>query len=167
MAAPKGKEATKRGRPSVFTQELADNICEIIASSSKSVRRICLDLEVPYGTVLAWLSEGHPNYKGSFAKQYARAKEMQADLLADEIIEIADDGSNDTYTDDEGMERVDHDVIQRSRLRVDSRKWLAGKLRPKKYGDKMDITSDGEKIAPIIWQETKTYDTNQETNSGS
>lgn len=161
------KRGKKNGRPSVYTQELADGICQTIASSSKSVRKVCSDLNIPYGTVLAWLSEGHPNYKEDFAKQYARAKEMQADFLAEEIIEISDDGSNDTYEDEDGVEKVNHDVIQRSRLRVDARKWYAGKLRPKKYGDKMDITSDGERIAPIIWQETKTYDTNQEADTGA
>jgi hypothetical protein len=66
--------------------------------------------------------------------------------MADEIIEISNDGSNDTYTDDDGREHVNQDVIARSRLRVDSRKWLASKLAPKRYGDKVEqIHSGGDK----------------------
>ena len=73
-------------------------------------------------------------------EQYASAREAQADKLADDILSIADDGTRDTYTDAEGNERTDQDVIARSRLRVDARKWLASKMAPKKYGDKLDTT---------------------------
>lgn len=161
------KESKKMGRPGLYTEELAEAICEQIATTSKGMKAICADLDISVITVLCWLSEGHRNYKEDFAKIYARAKEMQAEMLADEILQIADDGSNDTYTDEEGREKTDHDVIARSRLRVDSRKWIASKLKPKKYGDKMDVTSDGEKIAPIIWQETKTYDSNGKADESS
>lgn len=84
-------------------------------------------------TVFKWLSE-----QSAFSEQYVRAREAQADKLADEILSIADDGTNDTYKTDDG-EGVNHDVIARSRLRVDARKWLASKMAPKKYGDKMAI----------------------------
>jgi hypothetical protein len=77
-----------------------------------------------------------------FREQYAQAREAQADTWADEIVEIADDGSNDWLArshgeDDEGW-RVNGEHIQRSRLRVDARKWLMGKASPKKYGDKIE-----------------------------
>lgn len=153
-----------RGRPSGYTQDVADKICEKIVTTPKGMKSICEELGISIGTVLAWLSEGHNNYKKDFALQYARAKEMQSDMLVDEILQIADDGSNDTYKDDDGREKVDQDVIARSRLRVDSRKWIASKLKPKKYGDKLDLTSDGEKLTPIVWQEVKTYDTDEKTN---
>jgi hypothetical protein len=78
-----------------------------------------------------------------FAKQYARARELQAELYADEIVAISDDGSNDTYIDDEGKTHVDTDVIARSKLRVDARKWVASKLLPKKYGDKAAVELSG------------------------
>lgn len=87
-------------------------------------------------TVMRWLGE---ESAADFREQYARARELQADKLAEEILAIADDGSNDTYKDEDGLPRVDHDHIARSRLRVDSRKWLAGKLAPKKYGDKLAV----------------------------
>ena len=75
----------------------------------------------------------------TFAQRYARAREAQADKMAEDILQIADDGSNDTYEDEDGNPRTDHDVVARSRLRVDARKWLASKMAPKKYGDKVAI----------------------------
>lgn len=71
-----------------------------------------------------------------FRKQYAESRTTQAEILASEIIEIADDGKNDTYTDEDGRKLTDYDVIARSRLRVDARKWIASKLLPKVYGEK-------------------------------
>jgi hypothetical protein len=89
-------------------------------------------------TVMRWLAQNE-----AFRDQYARARESQADHLAEEILQIADDGSNDTYQTENG-EAVNHDVIARSRLRVDTRKWLASKLAPKKYGDKVTQEHTGE-----------------------
>lgn len=92
--------------------------------------------------VFKWLAQ-----RKDFADQYARAREAQADALFDEILGIADDGKNDTYTDEEGNVRTNQDVIARSRLRVDARKWMAGKLRPKVYGEKLELAGDPQ--API------------------
>jgi hypothetical protein len=130
------------GRPSEFTQEIADAICEKIADG-ESLRSICLSEEMPgRSTVFRWLAENK-----TFQHQYARAREEQADALFDEILQIADDGLNDTYTDDDGNVRTNQDVIARSRLRVDSRKWMAGKLRPKKYGERLELAGDPD--APL------------------
>lgn len=126
-------------RPSSFTQEIADTICGEIAEG-KSLRAILRDAEdLPSAsTVCRWLAQNE-----EFQKQYARAREAQADALFDEILAIADDGRNDSYTDDDGNERTNQDVIARSRLRVDARKWMAGKLRPKVYGDKLEVAGPG------------------------
>lgn len=124
------------GRPSKFTQAIADTICQRLAEG-ESLRTICETNGIPHAaTVLRWLGEED---KAAFREQYMRAREAQADLYAEEIIQIADDGSNDTYITDNGP-AVNHDVIARSRLRVDARKWYASKLAPKKYGDKVDLT---------------------------
>lgn len=80
---------------------------------------------------------------------YARAKEQQQELQEDELLDIADDGTNDTYVDDEGKVRVDHDHIQRSKLRIETRKWLMAKLKPKKYGDKVDVNHGGQADNPL------------------
>ena len=140
-AAQPEQETPKRGRPSDYTQELADRICEQLAMG-KSVRTVCKQEDMPaMSTVFKWLREND-----DFSEQYARAKEESADVLAEEILDIADDGQNDTYIDDKGNVKTDHDVIARSRLRVDARKWIAAKLKPKKYGDKIDVTSGDEPI---------------------
>lgn len=117
------------------------------------MRKICKRDDMPAtSTVCKWLSENI-----SFSEQYARAREIQADALFDEILDIADDGLNDKYVDENGIERTDQDVIARSRLRVDARKWMAGKLRPKKYGDKIELSGDNESPVQhvIKWQSEK------------
>lgn len=137
------KKVRKVGRPSSFTQKVADYICAEIATSSKSLRTICLSGKMPsVVTVMTWLRT-----KPDFLKQYTRAKEEQADFLAEEMLEIADDGTNDYMTITKGDREYNvenKEVTNRSRLRVDSRKWIASKLKPKKYGEKIDHTTDGE-----------------------
>lgn len=86
------------------------------------------------GRVYQWLADNE-----DFQKQYARARELQADAIFDECIDIADDASNDFDRDTDGSVKVDHDAINRARLKIDTRKWMAGKLRPKKYGDKLEV----------------------------
>ena len=129
-----------QGRPSVFTQDLGDSICERLCDG-ESLRKICLSDDMPSrSTVFRWLAADE-----SFRDQYARAKEEQAELLADEIIDIADDGSNDFMGEDE---KYNGDAVARSKLRVDARKWVAAKLKPKKYGDRQLIGSDPDNPLP-------------------
>lgn len=131
-------------RPSKFTQAIADAICTRLMEG-ESLRAICQDQKMPgQRTVYQWLND-----KSEFQQQYARAREVQADRLAEEILEIADDGSRDTYKDDEGNICTDHEVVARSRLRVDSRKWLASKMAPKKYGDRLTQEIGGIGGGPI------------------
>jgi hypothetical protein len=102
------------GRPSKFSDKLADRICERIANG-ESLRSICADKNEPgKRTVMTWLSSNE-----AFRHQYARAREDQADHYADEIIEIADNEAD----------------TNRARVRIDARKWKASKLAPKRYGD--------------------------------
>lgn len=126
------------GRPSIYTDDLANKICAIIATSSKSLKKICETDEMPsVSTVLKWL-----NTNEAFLRQYTRAKEEQADLLVDEMIEIADDGSQDLDGyNDYGKPIENKEFVNRSRLKVETRKWIASKLKPKRYGEKLDVTS--------------------------
>lgn len=134
----------KMGRPSVFTQEIADSICERIADG-ESLRSICLGDEMPCrSSVFKWLNENK-----SFSDQYARAREAQADHMADEILAIADETERDTIETD-GGDRANNEWIARSRLRVDARKWLASKMAPKKYGEKIDVGVGGIEGAPAV-----------------
>jgi len=132
-------------RPSIFTPELAAAICERLANG-ESLRRICEDDAMPAkSSVFKWLSQDKV-----FADQYARAREAQADSWADDIIQISDDGENDTYKDEDGHERTNQDVIARSRLRVDTRKWLMARMAPKKYGDKITQEHTGAEGGPLV-----------------
>lgn len=134
--------------PREFDQETADIICDRIAQG-ESLRAILRDDEsLPRSTtVFKWLTQNE-----GFAKQYARAREAQADVLFDEILSIADDGLNDTYTDEDGNVRTNQDVIARSKLRVDARKWMAGKLRPKVYGEFKAVELTGANGGPVVIQ---------------
>lgn len=103
-------------------------------------------------TIYLWLADTD---KIEFFKQYARAKDAQAELMFDELLEIADDGTNDWMEkerrDGSTFTVVDQEAIGRSRLRVDTRKWYLSKVLPKKFGDKIDLTSDGKALpAPIL-----------------
>lgn len=135
----------KLGRPSVYTQDVADEICERIANG-ESTRSICRDSHMPsQATVFRWLAdEGHR----LFREQYERARETQADALFEEILEIADDASNDWMEakGDKAGEgwKLNGEHVQRSRLRVDTRKWAASKLKPKKYGDRIQQEHSGD-----------------------
>ena len=137
------------GRPSDFTPEIANEICERLIGG-ESLRDMCEDEHLPSArTVHRWIvaNEG-------FRQQYAHAREAQADTLFDDILDIADDWRNDWM---ERRGRGDEDLgwkengeaISRSRLRVDARKWMASKLAPKKYGDKLALTGGGEGDAPL------------------
>lgn len=136
------------GRPSEFSADVADLICERIADG-ESLRYICRADDMPAkSTVFKWLAD----IKG-FSDQYARAREEQAETLADEIVGISDDGTNDyitkTNADGSTYEQVNSEHIQRSRLRVEARKWVASKLKPKKYGDKILAEHSGPDGSPM------------------
>jgi hypothetical protein len=135
----------KAGRPSTYTQELADRVCAGLAAG-QSLRTVCSGEGMPsVATIFNWFKT-----KEGFLEQYARAKQESADAMAEEILDIADDGTNDwmTVTMPGGYEKevVNNEVVNRSKLRVDTRKWLMAKMKPKVYGDKVDVTSDGKQI---------------------
>ena len=126
--------------------KIIDRIC-----NGKSLKSILdSDNKMPSRPIVyTWLNKENDNYDKEFFNNYVRATQDRADYLVEEIITIADDQEGDTYEDDDGKIQTNHNVISRSKLRVDSRKWIAGKMRPKKYGDKLDVTTDGEKITTI------------------
>jgi hypothetical protein len=141
------------GRPSKYSIELVTEICERIATTEYGLTVILQENDdyPSVATVLRWLTEEN---KAEFRDMYARAKEQQAEYMAKKIIDLADDNSNDMVAGESGLS-PNSAAVQRSRLQVDTRKWLMAKLAPRKYGDKLDVTTDGEKInTPIIidWQ---------------
>lgn len=88
-------------------------------------------------TVFRWLRT-----KPEFCEQYTRAKDESADALVEDMLDIADEATNDwmeIHDKDNVGYRLNGEAINRSRLRVDTRKWIASKLKPKKYGDKVAV----------------------------
>ena len=111
---------SNQGRQLMFQEDIADMVLERL-SNGESLRQICLDPDMPDGsTIRKWLARN-----ADFARQYAYARDSQADSLFDETIFIADALGNGATSDQ----------VQIARLQIDTRKWVAGKLRPKKYGD--------------------------------
>ena len=130
MATRKPK---KNGRPTLYTEQLADTICQRIADG-ESLRSIGRDPAMPcVDSMRKWLIKHE-----SFVARYTRAREEQADKYAEEIVQIADEGLNDWMTEndpDNPGYRLNGEHVQRSKLRIDARKWVAAKLRPKVYGE--------------------------------
>lgn len=145
MATKTSKAPRKEnGRPSGHTQALADRICQQLAEG-KSLRSICKEEGMPsQSMVYRWLEKNE-----GFREQYSLARTWQADTLADEILEIADESANDTYVDDDGNVKINAEVVARSRVRIEARKWIASKLAPKKYGDRQMIDMEVKDVTPM------------------
>lgn len=144
--APPKKTPKKNGRPSKYTDKLADKICQMIAQG-QSVRSICAKKDmISMQTFFRWLREND-----KFREQYARACEERSYMHAEDIIEIADNATNDYMEKLEGDGYIfNSENVQRSRLRIDTRKWLMSKLNPKVYGDKLDMTTNGNDIGVTL-----------------
>lgn len=129
-----------------YSEDVALIICDRLADG-ESLKAICEDGDMPArSTVFKWLAENK-----QFSDMYARAREEQADAIFDEIIAIADTPmiGEKTKTDKDGNVEVQTgDMIEHRRLQVDARKWMAGKLRPKKYGEKLELSGDQE--SPLV-----------------
>lgn len=135
------------GRPSLYTEELGDQICLEVATTDKGLDSICESDEFPSSrTVYTWLIKHE-----EFLQKYARAKELQTQLLADQIIPIADTPKIGVKTkeSEDGIETTTGDMIEHRRLQIDARKWLLAKLQPKKYGDKVQAEVSGSDGGPI------------------
>ena len=136
------------GEAHSYTQEVADRICELLCDGL-SLREVCKAEDMPpESTVRLWALDD----REGFAAQYARAREIGYHAMADEIMEISDDGSND-WMERNGEEsegwRENGEALGRSRLRVDTRKWMLGKVLPKVYGEKLDVNNTHSLSDPL------------------
>lgn len=120
----------------MFDQDKADAICVLLAAGA-SLRKASASQGVAHSSVLEW-EDNIP----AFADQYTRARARGYRVMADEIIEISDDSSGDVIDTDNGP-KADSEFAARSRLRVDSRKWMLSKMLPKLYGDRVDLNHGG------------------------
>jgi len=137
----------KMGRPSKYSDHLAQVICLRIAEG-ESLNKICKDDEMPERvTIYRWLLE-----KEDFCNNYARAREDQAETHADEIVSIADETPELVPVFDKDGNQIDVKLdsayIQWQRQRIDARKWNAAKQRPRKYGER--ITHSGDDTSPVV-----------------
>lgn len=132
-----------RGRKSTYTAERVKPALDLIAVG-KSTATAAAAIGVNPSTIFDWLAR-HPD----FTESYARAKEAAADFMVEEMVEIADDGRNDFVENDKGHIALNAEHVQRSRLRVDTRKWMAAKLKPKKYGDALDVNHGVQPDDPL------------------
>lgn len=146
MARPKGDK---------YTPQMGAVICGRLADG-ESLRSVCRDKSMPASsTVFLWLA-AHKD----FSEQYAIACVERADAIFEESLEIADDGRNDWMIRQSEAEKgggvntgwvLNGEHVQRSRLRVDTRKWFVSKLNPKKYGEKVNQEHSGK--LTIGWEE--------------
>lgn len=130
----KEQENLDKNKPVTYSDELFNTICDRL-SEGESLRKICEDAEMPSkSNVLKWIRDSK-----ELQDQYARAKQESSDAWAEEMIDIIKDTKEDS------------NAIQKARLQIDTMKWLMSKQKPKKYGDKLDLTSDGKALPTPIY----------------
>jgi hypothetical protein len=137
-------------RPSTFVRATFDAICTQMAEG-RTLREICRAEDMPpRSTVQRWVIADEPS---GIAGQYARAREFQMETWADENVEIADDGSNDWIERANKRGEVEialnREHIDRSRLRIDTRKWLMARVARKTYGDQPPKVVDDTEAAEV------------------
>lgn len=141
------------GRPTTYNEETATLICARM-SEGESLRSICRDPSMPaLSTVFLWIGK-FPQ----FSEQYKLAMAARADAMFEELFDIADDGQNDwmEIQDKDGDcvgWKLNGEHVQRSRLRIDTRKWALSKMMPKKYGDKteaVEVNDDNEITINVV-----------------
>ncbi len=132
MSKAKAKEKPKMGRPSLYTDELANTICDRIAMDESLVQILMAPGMPDYATVMRWLRD-----RPDFCANYARAREAQADFQADELRDL-------------GKRALRGEVpADAARVAVDVLKWSAGRRNPKKYGDRQHLEHTGKDGGPI------------------
>ena len=141
------------GRTSDYSEEIADKICgRMICGADdrpESLRSICRDDDMPaLGTVMRWLAK-YPEFR----EQYRAAREAQAEVHQEELIEIADNCTDDVQmlvgSEEDGQGRINHSAIARAKLQIDTRRWVMSKMAPKKYGDKIQQEHTGPDGKPL------------------
>ena len=133
---PQTKEKAKMGRPSLYSEALAIKICTRLGLG-ESLRKICLDDDMPsMASVMTWLTT-----KADFLEQYTRAREIQAETQFDEMIDIVDQPPELSHVTDKNGElvevKLDSSYVQWMKLRIDTRKWTAARMAPKKYNERV------------------------------
>tara|TARA_R110002020_G_scaffold147160_5_gene322293 strand:- start:1325 stop:1792 length:468 start_codon:yes stop_codon:yes gene_type:complete len=146
-------------------QPIKEEILKLVSDGLSLSKALDSEAHLPSRqTVYNWFNKDHADYDETFLDNYTRAREVRSDRIFEEILEIADDSSGDTIITGEGKEVFSGEFAARSRIKIDARKWMLGKMQPKKYGDKLDITSDGDKLQQAVITIDPLNDT---TNNGT
>lgn len=124
-------------------QKIIDDVCSEIENGKSLRASLCMPNMPARKTFLEWIDNNE-----KYRNQYARACDDRAETIFEDILKIADTTENDIIEMDDGKTFINHDVINRAKLRIDSRKWMLGKMNPKKYGDKMDLSSSDGSMSP-------------------
>lgn len=145
-------DVRKVGRPTKYTPELGKLICERIATHDIGLTKLCAIYEdMPARSNLyEWLHK----YQ-DFQDMYAKAKVSQIQILIEEIVDISDNSSKDSTINGQGVSVCNSEFIARSRLRVDTRKWLASKLMPRLYGDRTVVQNESTEETEALKKELK------------
>lgn len=131
------------GRPSEYTKEMGSKICAELAQG-KSLRKVCLPDEMPaIATIFNWF-RAYPE----FLAQYARAKEESTEAMNEMILDLGDEAIELAQTTDP---KASGAVVQAVKLKADNLKWVMSKMKPKKYGDKIDMTTNGKDLPTPIY----------------
>lgn len=130
------------GRPTIYSQELADKICAEISQTEMGFHKLykALDWFPDPSTILDWVAK-YPE----FTKQYAQARRLQMDLMGERILDIVDDSSGDESISPNGNRIENREFTSRSKLRAEARMWLMERLAPKVYGKFIKDEDEGEK----------------------
>jgi len=143
LLAERSRGIVKYKKPDVhphkttYTQEIADQICDIVASG-QTVTGACRLIGMSPLAAFRW---AQTNREG-FGDRLQAAREISVEHLFDEILEIADDSADDVKIDSKGREKINYELVNRSKLRIETRKWIAGIVNPGRYGDKLQIKQD-------------------------
>jgi hypothetical protein len=121
------------GRPEVYQDKIGAYICQELMKG-RTLTKISKDKKMPsLPTIYGWLNKQHPNFKKDFFNSYVEARKVQAEVMADQTADISDEKGN----------------IKRNALRVKTRQWIASKMHPTKFGDKVEVTGkDGGTLIP-------------------
>jgi len=129
-------------------EQIISDICNRVIDEKISFNKAVEESEISFVTFFQWMVKSD-----TLKELYNYAREVRSDVLFEQIIEIADTPMEGTKMKDtpKGMIIETGDMTEHRKLQIDARKWVVAKMQPKKYGDKLDVTSDGAAIAaPVI-----------------
>jgi hypothetical protein len=150
------KEPKKSGRPTLYSKELADKICKLISTNHRGLTTLIRVHNLPDAqTIYNWL-----NTYADFFDNYMRAKQEQAHVLADELLELTN--KIPTYNDKDGNERIDAGMLGRAKLQAEALRWSAARLAPKWYGDsKHEETKNTDMLRELVDHKNKLDEKNK------